>query len=551
MQSEYSEHTDGPAMERLHPFTLLHRFIVSFPALVIILLPVLRGPDTSAWITVAVVLVYGVSVVPIILLQYLRFRYAVTPEEVVIHSGVFTYKHRNIPIERIQNIEIEQSLLPRLLGLAKVKIETAGSRSTEGVIEFVSLERARAIRESVKAFQRAQRAVEVEAEGDRTSDATAERRDAAVPAGDEDARRPPRPGGPDTGDGISGRTPARTASPSTELLHAMSLGRVLLSGAFRFSLLYIAVIFTATEYLGIQPDEMARWITGNRLEAFNEALRTSPALIVLSTILIVGVLAWITGILTNLSRYFGFRITYEEGKLHTRYGLLTVSEGTIPLHKIQALIIRTNPLMRAFGWYRLEVQTMGFDPNDRGYRVAAPFARMEEVRTIALRIRPFSAPEAFHSVSRLMIRRAFIRYTLVLLVASAVTGYFWEWGPWLIFGVPLVYAFAVRQYRNHGYAVEDSHLFVRRGVFRQYTWILPFERFQVFYLTQSLFQRRLRLQSFYVDTPGGASMTKPVVTDLPEGEATRLFESVYVDFQRLFGQPMSVSTNPNSSGNPT
>lgn len=535
---------DSGEMERLHPFTLLHRLIVSLPALVVILLPVLRGPDTNTWIMVTVVAVYGLSILPLILLQYLRFRYAVTPEEIVIHSGVFTYKHRNIPIERIQNIEIEQSLLPRILGLAKIEVETAGSRSTEGVIEFVSLERARAIRESIRTYQAQRReasrhaqAAETHPAGLATSAEQATDSDGPGRKMAEEERASRRGALLDVPDG----SPARVGAPTAEVLHSMNLRRVLLSGAFRFSLLYIAMIFTATEYLGMDPNDLARWITGNRLEVYTETLRTSPVLIVLSTVLVVGVLAWITGILMNLSRFYGFRIEYAEEKLHTRQGLLTVSEGTIPLKKIQALIIRTNPMMSAFGWYRLELQTMGFDPSDRGYRVAAPFARMAEILTITRVIRPITPPEEFQQVSRLMIRRTFIRYLLGLLIVTAGAAYFWTWAPWLLILIPFLYALAYQQYLKHGFVVSESHLFVRRGVFRRYTWILPLERFQVFYLTQTIFQRRLGLQSLYVDTPGSGATAQPVIVDLPEAEARHRFKSLYDEFQHQFAKRGSAS----------
>ncbi len=515
-------------MERLHPLTLVHRLIVSMPALVVVLLPVLRRPDTEAWITIVIVAIYGIAVLPLILLQYLRFRYAVTPDEIIIHKGVFTYQHRNIPIERIQNIEIEQSLLPRMMGTAKVKIETAGSTSTEGVIEYVALERARAIRASVRAHQRALK------EDRRGHDEATEK---SVPPADAlaaDAQASDVAELPESQAPAEAPRAAAADESAVELLHTMSLRRVLLSGAFRFSLLYIALIFTAMEYMGTDPEDVARWISGNRLEAFNDVLESSLILVVLSTILIVGGLAWITGIFTNLNRFYGFRLGFEEGKLHTRHGLLTVSEGTIPLKKIQALIIRTNPLMRAFGWYRLELQTMGFNPNDRGYRVAAPFARKDEILSIAQRIRPFALPERFRSVSRVMIRRTFARYALTFLPAVAVATYFWDWAPWLLLGLPLLYAIAERQYRNHGYDATDAYLFVRRGVFRKFLWILPAERFQVFYLTQTLFQRRLGVQSLYVDTPGAGAMAHAVVVDLPEDEARSLFEAIYIRFQRLF-----------------
>jgi len=129
--------------QRLHPLTFVQRIIKSLPALFVALLPLIaRSSDTSTIVTIGFLAVYGVIALPLILLQYLRFQYWITPKEVVIHSGVLTRRKRNIPLDRIQNIVIERSLLPRLLGTAKVKIETAGSTSTEGVLEYVSFDEA-------------------------------------------------------------------------------------------------------------------------------------------------------------------------------------------------------------------------------------------------------------------------------------------------------------------------------------------------------------------------------------------------------------------------
>ena len=115
--------------------TLLQRMVVSLPALGFILLPVFTSGDSTAWFNLVLAGVYAMFIIPWIALYYMRFRYWITPTELVIHSGVITRRKRNIPIERIQNIEIEQSPLPRLLGTAKVAVYTAGSAKAEGVLE--------------------------------------------------------------------------------------------------------------------------------------------------------------------------------------------------------------------------------------------------------------------------------------------------------------------------------------------------------------------------------------------------------------------------------
>src|SRR5690606_41938133 len=106
-------HAELAEMQRLHPLTLIHRVILSLPALLLALLPAIRNPDASSWLYIGMLLLYGIFVIPLLVVQYLRFRYQVSEKEIVIHSGVFTYQHRNIPIERLQNIEIEQKQIGR------------------------------------------------------------------------------------------------------------------------------------------------------------------------------------------------------------------------------------------------------------------------------------------------------------------------------------------------------------------------------------------------------------------------------------------------------
>lgn len=492
---------------RLHPMTLVQRLLVSIPGLAVLLLPVLRRPDADAWVSLMTAALYAFFVVPMLFVQYRRFRYAVTPKEISIESGVFTRQHRSIPIERIQNIEIEQRLLQRLFGTAKVRIETAGSTTTEGVLEYVGLDEAYHIREVVRAFQQA--------------------------AAPEAAPLPE-----DAAESLAAASAApSTAAPEPQtILYEMSLERTVLSGAFRFSLLYIALIFSAMEYTGLDVEEVVEWMARGRMRGVAEFATASPWLTAFLTIAVVLLFAWLTGIAMNVNRYYGFRLWLEDGKLHKRHGLLTLSEGTIPLKKVQALLLRTNPLMRAFGWYALELQTMGLDVQQRGDQMAVPFGRLDDIRAVARHIRPFELPEAFAPVSRRAIRRSFVRYVVRLLVLVLPVAYFWRPALWGLAAVPLLGYLAVLQYRRHGYAFAGGFLFVRRGVFQPHLWIIPVDRFQVFYASASLFQRRMGLKTVYVDTAGAATFRNPAVADLPAAEADACLEAWNGAFRARLGE---------------
>jgi putative membrane protein len=510
--------------QRLHPLTLLLRVGTSLPALVVILLPTLQNPSSQNVVSVALGVLYGVVALPAIVLQYLRFSYRITPKQIVIQKGVIRRQNRSIPIERIQNIQIEQNLVARLVGLAKVTIETAGSSATEGSLEYVGLDDAHEIRQVVRSFQHRTARDRAPAEADSASDAE------AVPA---------------TGDG---EEPAADG----ETLFAMPLPRVLLSGAFRFSLLYIALVFSAVQL--VDPEVIVRRImlSQGRIDQITETMAAYPVLTVLATILVAGVLGWVSGVLIHLARYYRFQLWLDGDKLRKRHGLFTITEGTIPLDKVQALILRTNPIMRAFGWYELEVQTIGMNVDEQGHRVIAPFAQYEDILALAQRVRSFDLPEQFGSVSPITIRRRFVRYTLALSGLLLPSAYFWPVDWWHVGGaalpwwgfllVPAILGWAVLQYRNHDYAVRADGLYIRRGVLAHHLWILPTEKFHVFQATASIFQRRLNLKTLFVDTPGAATFAYPEVIDLPAAEADAQLDRLYDRFRTLYRSRIEEAT---------
>jgi len=496
--------------QRLHPLTLLLRVGASLPALVVILLPTLQNPNSENVISVVLGVLYGLVALPAIVLQYLRFSYRITPKQIVIQKGVLRRQNRSIPIERIQNIQIEQNLVARLIGLAKVTIETAGSSATEGALEYVGLSSAREIRQAVRSFQHRSAPASDAAEAD-----------------DTDSR-------------------------DSETLFAMSLPHVLLSGAFRFSLFYIALVFSALQL--VDPEAIVERVlrSQGRIDQITETMAAHPALAIVASIVVAGVLGWISGIAIHLARYYGFRLWLDGDKLRKRHGLFTVTEGTVPLKKVQALILRTNPFMRAFGWYELEVQTVGMNVNEQGHRVIAPFAQYEDILALARRVRSFELPDAFGAVSRLTIRRRFFRYTLAMSAALLPGAYFWPADWWHLGGaalpwwgfllVPLLLGWAILQYRNHGYAVQDDGFYVRRGVLSHYLWILPTEKFHAFHATATIFQRRLDLKTLFVDTAGAATFAYPEVIDLPADEADAQLDQLYRRFRTLYRTRIEAAT---------
>ena len=496
---------------RLHPLTIALRIVKSVPALIAALLSIVAGLGSAGQsLMQSPLFIFGALYVfvafPLIVAQYFKFSYQITPKEIVILSGVFRRNKRNIPLERVQNVEITRTFLSRLMGLSTVKIMTAGSDTAEGVLEYTNHEVALEIRNTVRLQSQT-----------KTIDSVTE----------------PEP-----------------ASYEGKLLIHMPLRRILLAGAFRFSLIYLSFISYIFYNIQMIPgisfteQDMLNLIDIDRSEASQiaDAAERLIWVVVPAVVIVASLLTWLIGIAVTAIRFYNFRLGLLDNKLIRKYGLFTLQEATIPLKRIQALAVRSNPLMRVFNWFKLELQTIG-QTATRGGRMAIPLARREELTDVGAHIKPFELPEHYEKVSPITIRRTFIRYTLVLTVLIAPLSYFfWNWLWWGYTILPLLGYLAFLQYRNHGYSFSEGMLYVKRGVFRQYIWIIPAERFQAFRVNGTFFQRRLGLRTVSVDTAGAGYLRFPRIVDLPKPIAYEFTDQLYDALGQSMGAP-SVSTS--------
>src|SRR5687768_17407229 len=140
-----------PNWQRLHPATLALAVVKLGPRSLNFLPAVAALGFTGNWIWI----VPAVGAFLLISLlaawfQWLRFRFLVGDDEVVIESGVFARQHRTIPFDRIQDVSIEQGLVSRALGIAKVGFETgAGGKENDASLDAIALGAAQALRTTI------------------------------------------------------------------------------------------------------------------------------------------------------------------------------------------------------------------------------------------------------------------------------------------------------------------------------------------------------------------------------------------------------------------
>jgi putative membrane protein len=469
-----------PVSRRLHPATLIVRWLKIVPQLATAGVAMAVGARNRGFGSLLVFAALAIFFAALFaFLYWWRFRYTVGAGEIVIEKGLLHRQRRVIPFDRVQDIAIEQRLLARLFGTAKVKIETGGAAKDEGSLDMIALADAQALRDRV-------------------------RHGAAAPM---------------------------EAPPEEPVLFAMGLGRLLLSGLFGFSLIFLAAISGALQQLdqfGLV--NWSDWFTPQRADQAAHLVSVRIALVLVGLVLALGTIA---GVARTVARDFGFSLTRSEAGLRRKRGLFTLSEVVIPIRRTQVALIESGPIARLFGWHKLSFQTLGADRKEGGVQVAAPFARIGEIAPI-LAIAGFPAPPpraAFHGVPRraLVWRGA---PALALAALATIAAFAFDLRAGILAALLLALALvAVMRWRKHAHALGESALFVAGGLLRRKLWIVPYEKTQTIRVSRGPVQRALRLADLLVDTAGAGALRSPEMHDLDEDEAERMADRLYALFQ--------------------
>jgi putative membrane protein len=389
---------------------------------------------------------------------YQRYEYELTADTFDIHSGVFARRDREIPLRRIQNVDISRNVVQRVLGIAAVDFETAGGSDTEASLRFVSFQEAKRLQREVPRMKRGTDETEAEPE------------------------------------------------PATELF-ALSQGELTLVGLLSFDFRV--------------PGLLALLLSGS-VPVVSPLLPRPGAfpIAALLVVLVVGVFlfSWAAGAVAAVVNYYDFHLVRAGDELQYERGLLQRYDGSIPFDKVQTLTVEDTPLKRYFGYATLLIETAGYAPGQssgggRGSEAAIPLAERDRVFELANAIDAFGDPDLRRPPKRVR-RRYVVRYLLVvgalvglLFGADAVVGplpFPWYAPAVLVLVIPPA---AHLKWAHRGYWLGSDHVVTRNGVLKRQTKVVPYDRIQTVIDTRTLFQRRWNLATVTVDTAGSLSLT--------------------------------------------
>jgi putative membrane protein len=418
--------------------------------------------------------------------RFKRYRYDLTDDTFDIHSGVLSRRDREIPYERIQNVDISQNIVQRFLDIAEVRLETAGGSGTEAQLRYVSSAEATRLQEELSRRKR----------------------------------------------GVSGE--ASESDAEGELLFELSDREHVVLGIVSADLRLLGVLTVAISAFAPQ-------VAGQLGPEF-ELVSIFGPVVALGAIVVL----WVASAILQIFRYYGFRLTQHSDELRYERGLLQRYSGTVPLDKVQTVTLRENVLARALGYASLVIQTAGYAPGQGGSNVesAVPIAERNRAVSLAQEVEPFGDVEFTRPPKRARTRYA-ARYTLVVLgltailgVADSITGALPRWYVPLaaLAVVPLA---AHLTWKHRGYYADDDYVVTRRGFWRRNTMVVPYDRVQTVFSSQTIFQRRRDLGTVTIDTAGSGGLGggDAVAVYIDATVADQLREDVADRLQRALRPP--------------
>jgi putative membrane protein len=310
----------------------------------------------------------------------------------------------------------------------------------------------------------------------------------------------------------------------------MDSRRVAIAGIFNFSLAIIAALFGASQTMGdvvgFDPFSRSFWLeifaSTGPLRDYVLAHQFVAALGGTIVLLIIGVG---TGLARTVLREHGFRLDRTRSGFRRRRGLLTLTDVTIPERRVQATILATGPIKRAFGWFTLKLQSLATD-GKQGSHVVAPLATSKEVAEIQRSLaRPMAPDDGSwrslpfgHFLSGATIT---VSAGIVALAAAALLS---PLALFAVVGLGIATLANWLEWRRSRYALDAGHLFLERGWWRQRRAIVPVRRIQSLDITENFWTRAFGFVRMQFGVAGGTLLSAFSIDALSRSDAERLRE---------------------------
>lgn len=403
-----------------------------------------RRPQLAVKAVIAfLILTGGVFAYSWFLYRSVRFYIDYEKGEFIFSRGVFTKKKTVIQLARIQQVNLMQHVLQRLLNVYSVEVSTAGTDKTEVLIRAVSLRDAVELKKVLLSHRGTGAAVE------------------------------------------------ETAEPSRESVLKLSNATILkvaITSRYGKSLVVLVAFWAAifnqySNFTGTGAQDDIPEVVLFRY------LVNSTLLLTLAAILV-----WILfNIISGFVRYYNYRIRYKDGALQVEYGMIKTNQTIVRAEKVQMVEVVTNFFLRKMNLSRLIFKQASSDfQRDKKATVEIPGCNeREEKEFVSYALK--NVPEKYTMLSpnyrkilKPVINMVIIPLPFVFMLRHHIPYFAWLFPVWAALFVVAGY-FA---YRHSKLLIADNYILLQEGIWDVSHTLMESYKIQGVKITQHLWHRR-------------------------------------------------------------
>ncbi|WP_298223466.1 PH domain-containing protein [Flavobacterium sp.] len=403
-------------------------------------------------------------------LKYLNFTFYIDAdkEEFIIKEGIWSKTRTTIQLHKIQQVNITQSLIQRVIGVYALDVDTAGSDVKEGKIKAISHELALALKSKLLHNERRRNTVN-----------------------------------PQT---IPTEANLEQSHPfiSISLLSLIKMG--ITSNYVRSFSLLLLFFFTVLDYaekiLGVSiwdEKDFEHYVD-------TELLIRSFTLVLLFLFLVI--------IMINLARiiikYFDYKITRQQGSLLISFGLLNTKSTIIKPEKVQITAVSQNYFQKKMNILHLKIkQASHNEKEERNAAIEIPGCNRNEKDAILKLL--------FHKIPQkgVMLKPNYRKlvFAIFLTIGLPLMGYLifrnniptlakeYDYGAWIY--VIFVSTIQFFKFRNNRLFIHDDFIIRQSGAWDISNEIIEPSKIQAITTSQLFWHKSVNIGSIILHTAGG------------------------------------------------
>lgn len=427
----------------------------------------LKGKATDIFwgIGVFVLVLFGFGVYSY--LKYRTFTFYIDEEqdEFIVQHGILNITKTVIQLHKIQQVNLKQNIIHRIVDVYQVNIDSAGSEEKEAVINAVSKEVAMALKSKLLDNERVEvidNSVEVEKEI-------------------ED-------------------------KPFLKI-DLISLLKVGITSNYAKSIgLLLTFFFTIYENLNQAGAE--EYVDGSKVKDFIQS-NTEVYSVLLAIVLLFTVI-FIINIVRTLVKYYGFKIAKQKGSLVMSYGLIATQSTILKPEKVQIVKITRNFFQKKLKILEIKIkQTINDESKKDKSTIEIPGCNEIE-RDEILQLIFNEIPEKGEKLKPNFRKLLFSIFILIVLPLSAYLAI----GNWLVNSlfeyknIAIVYAVFIFiglffGFKNNSLFINNKHIIMQSGAWDVDNEVIKIEKIQAITTSQLFWHKSLNIGSITIHTAGG------------------------------------------------